>query len=145
MQAPISDPPKRPRLNLGIESRMKWLNGQPTWLKARITIGLLMLLMYLASGDHPTGAITTFARFHPDLPRLLMQLIGVCGILILSRPEREYCTWLVLPLLIYIGGLFDFVRLSLLNSGSLSYSGPISNLGLFIIAWFAMQRGVDGR
>lgn len=133
------------RLSFGIETRLKWLAEQPMWLKARVTIGLLMLAMYLAAGDHPTGAITTFARFHPDLPRLLMQLIGIGGVLILSRPEREYCTWLVLPLLLYIGGLFDFVRLSVLTGGNLSYSGPISNLGLFIIAWFAMQRGVDGR
>lgn len=132
-------PPKR--FSLGIESRMKWLNEQPLWLKARVTVGVTMILMYLAVGEHPTGAITTFARLHPDLPRLLSQLLLICGALIVSRPDREYTKWLIVPLILFVGGSLDFVHESQLTGGNLAYTTPLAALGLLVVAWFAMQRG----
>jgi hypothetical protein len=133
-----SSPPRR--RSLGIETRMKWLNDQPTWLKTRVVIGALMVAMYFFAGDHLTGAISVFARVHPSLPDLLVKAIGVCGVLILAHPEREYCVWLTTPLFIFILGLFEFLRLSLLKGDNASHLGAISNLGLYVIAWFAMQR-----
>lgn len=142
-ETPVDPQPKR--WSLGIESRMKWLDQKPLWLKARFVVGVTMILMYLAVGDHPTGVITAYARINADLPRLLSQLLLICGALIVSRPEQEYTKWLVLPLLLFVGSAFDFIHQQILVGSNAAYTTPVAALGLFVVAWFAIQRGPDER